>query len=110
MDQKTLFQLRKILDTYIEAAIQRVPHSGNMVHRFSLSAEEVLRMTGRERLHDAVISDVVSFFQDARVHADYRKGSRQFNLELDLNECSLNFDQSRLFNVAITKFRMDHDV
>lgn len=101
--------LQGVLDAFIDTSIQRVAHSGEMAHRYRLTADEVRRNTGRQRLHDSVLDDVEAFFRNSNVGITYDRNFGTFDINLDLSRCALNQAQAMFLSTAMSKFRIEHD-
>lgn len=108
MNQQDIIYLQRVLNAFIEAAIQRVAHSGDMTHRYRLTAEEVRQSTGRQRLHDSVLDDIQDFFHNSNVGITYDRNFGTFDINLDLNRCALNHAQAIFLSTAMTAFRTEH--
>lgn len=97
--------LQGVLDAYVDVSIQRIAHSGVLSYRYRLSGAELRAATGRQRLHEAIIDDVTSFFAVANADANYDAKRDTFDIVVDLNNCILNRHQAEFLSVAMTTFR-----
>ena len=96
--------LERALAAFIDVSIQRVAHSGSMIYRYRMTAEEIRSSTGRQRIHDSVIDDVLSFFSSVNVIANYSRTFGVFDITLDLNSCLLNQAQAGSLATAMSYF------
>jgi hypothetical protein len=108
MKQTDRAYFQEVLDNFILAGINRVSHSGDMVHLFRLGADELKHATDRQRLHDTVIEDVETFFHGAQVDAKYDSDRATFDISLNLCRCALNQSQSAALSTAMEMFRAEH--
>lgn len=92
----------------VDAAIQRVPRSGEMTHYFSLIMTKVLDAAGKQRVTENLMSDVEQFFSGFRIQADYNETARTFDLTVDLNQVRFEPEEARIFSLAINRYRMDY--
>jgi hypothetical protein len=97
--------LQGVLDAYVDVSIQRIAHSGDFVYRYRLSGAELRAATGRQRLHEPIINDVISFFANANAEADYDAKRDNFDIVINLNGCTLNRSQAEFLSAAMTTFR-----
>jgi hypothetical protein len=97
--------LQGVLDAYVDVSIQRIAHSGVLNYRYRLSGAELRAATGRQRLHETIVNDVVSFFANANADVEYDARRDNFDIVIDLNNCILNRAQAEFLSVAMTTFR-----
>lgn len=100
--------LQDIADKFIWAGINRVSHSGDMMHAFRFGADDLKAETNRQRLHDAIINEVVDFFRNALIDATYDQGSATFLITLNLSRCALNHSQADALSTAMSAFRAEN--
>lgn len=105
MQSSDLHYLQRVLALFISASIQRVPNSGQMVHRFSISVDEFKLQTNRNRLHASVINDVIGFFNRQNVDASYDTNYSSFDIFIDLEKCVLDPGQASNLAKAIDYYR-----
>jgi hypothetical protein len=108
MNSIDLGYLQNALSSFIDASIQRVAHSGDLIYWFRITAAELKAATGRQRLHDTVIGDCVAFFESYRVTADYDENFQAFNIKMDLNFCVLDPQQAAFLSTAMNTFRAEN--
>lgn len=104
-DQKFL---RTALDDFIGAGITRSVHSGDMNHAFVMSSEEFKDATNRQRLHENLVDEVIEFFADAQIHADYNDSTGMFNINLNLSQCAMNRQQAKHLTAALEIYRAEN--
>ena len=97
--------LNSTIDSFIYSAISRVPDTGFMGYHFSLSVEQIKIETGRERVHESVVT---SHFAKAKIDCQYDRSGRQYLIYLDLNTARLSPHYSMELGKAINKFRVEH--
>jgi hypothetical protein len=100
--------LQKVVDDFIFAAINRASLSGGMVYLFRLGVDELKGATDRQRLHETVVADVISFFSGAQIAASYDQDRATFDISLDLSQCTLNQAQSAGLSAAMENFRCEN--
>ncbi|UYK67669.1 hypothetical protein NG831_05695 [Xanthomonas sacchari] len=100
--------LRRALESFIETSVQRVAYSGDMHFRYTLSADDVKNITGRQRMHGGTVNEYVEFFRHHNVKAQYNERFSAFEIELDLNRCVLDQSQAKQLSAAMALFRAEH--
>jgi hypothetical protein len=98
--------LEGVLNAYVDVSIQRIAHFGIPNYQYRLSGMELRAATGRQRLHEAIINDVVSFFRNANAEASYDAQQDSFDIQINLNNCILNSSQSETLSRAMIVSRM----
>ncbi len=102
--------LNGVLSDFIEASINRTSHSGHMIFRYRLTADEIRSATGRQRMHDSVADDVLDFFRMASVDADFNRQFGAFDITLNLSTCALSPAQARDLSAAMETYRAEHNL
>ncbi|MGA1859861.1 hypothetical protein VH569_28075 [Azospirillum sp. 11R-A] len=92
-------------NSLIEASINRVSHSGEMVYYYQISIAEVKERTGRQRIHESVIESYLAFFSMNGILTRYNNTFSIIEIELNLSNCVLNPSQARFFSIAMETFR-----
>ncbi|MGC8213072.1 hypothetical protein [Ralstonia pseudosolanacearum] len=105
MNTTDLTYLTHALEAFIAAAINRLSVSGDLTYTFRIPAAELKAQTDRQRLHEAVIQDVIGFFKGHGVRAQYDQELASFAVTIDLNTCVLSPPQANYFSTAMETFR-----
>ncbi|MCX4150019.1 MULTISPECIES: hypothetical protein [Paraburkholderia] len=108
MQSQDLVFLENALSSFIETAIHRVAHSGDMQYSYRITAAEVKEATDRQRLHEAIISEYQQFFANHHVGAAYDAGFASFSITIDLNRCVLSPAQAKFLSTAMETFRAEN--
>lgn len=93
-------ELKKCLESYINSSIMLCSQKGTLVHSYILRLEDLTR----ERWSQSLEDDVIAFFHNNRVDAEYISEDKEFKIILDLNECLLNPNQAESVATAISYF------
>lgn len=109
MESYDLQFLSSTLASFIHVAISRVAHGGLMSYPFDISADQIRQATGRQRMTQQLIDDYVGFFARKNVRAEYDSKYASLNIQLDLNYCTLNSDQSDYLSTAMATYRAEHE-
>lgn len=99
---------KQSLESFIDAAIQRIAFSGENVYRYTLSASSIKEAAGLARLKASVLHDYVSFFAMMGVRAAYNESFEVLNIVLNLNDCVLTPQQAGALAEALATFRAEH--
>lgn len=108
MQVHDLNYLENAISAFIDSSIHRVAQSGDMSYTYRITAGELKAGTGRQRLHDSVISEYSHFFASHQVRAHYEESFNAFMVVIDLNRCVLRPDQAKFLSVAMETFRVEN--
>ena len=93
---------------FIDSAIQRVADSGKMNYSFTLSDEEIKQGLQRQRLHEQTIADVVEYFNEEGMQAEYDDKRARVRVNLNLHEVTMSPREAEFLSTAISQFRVEH--
>ena len=94
--------------SFVETSVHRVAHSGDMVYRYRITASDIKAKTGRQRLHGAVITECVQFFEHHGAHASYDEKFTAFEVIIDLNRAVLTPSQAKFLSKAMELYRAEN--
>ena len=107
MTPEHLNYAQEALHAFIDSAIQRVAHSGDMVFRFSIAESEIRGALGLSRaVKSTVLADYVEYFTQKGFQATEYMGS--IELTLNLGTVSLNPAQARALSAAMSLYRAEN--
>lgn len=86
--------LKSKLDDYIKQAFNRASNGLGLKHRFTLTADELKRLQGKQRLTKVAIEDCLEFFRHNNVTITFNPQSNSFALILDIETCSYDLEQA----------------
>jgi len=108
MQMQDLNYLEDAFAAFVESSIQRAALSGDMIYTYRITAGEMKSGTGRQRLHESVISEYEQFFASHYVSAQYDQNFNAFTVTVDLNRCVLRPDQAKCLAAALEIFRAEN--
>lgn len=108
MQVHDLNYLENAISAFIDSSIHRVAQSGEMSYTYRITSGELKAGTGRQRLHDSVISEYSQFFASHHVAAHYDENFNALMVAVDLKRCVLRPDQARFLAVAMETYRVEN--
>lgn len=95
--------LNTTMSSFIRASISRVADTGDMSHRYRMTAQDVKDAAQLQRLHDTAVSEYLR--NNFNVEVFFDKGAAVFLITIDLSRVMLNPTEAEFLNVALATYR-----
>ncbi len=99
--------LQNELNSFVDAGISRMMHSGDMVFHHTVELADLKANTSRQRVNDELLAEYQEFFAKKGVQAEYEATTDSLEVRLDLDSARLNGRQSRNLAKAQDYFRTE---
>lgn len=109
MLEKDIEYANKTLDRFVDAAINRIAETGELVQHFKIPDAQLKAATGRTRLKDSLIDDYVDFYEASNVPAEHIPQHGHTLVKLDLRTAILDPGQAAGLSQALNIYRMNNN-
>ncbi|HEL3824176.1 TPA: hypothetical protein UM684_004563 [Stenotrophomonas maltophilia] len=100
--------LQNELNSFVDAGISRMAHSGDTIYYHTVELAELKEATGRQRVNDELLGEYQDFFAKKGVEVTYDQTTDSLDVRLDLGRVRLNGRQSRNLTTAQDYFRVEN--
>lgn len=90
--------LDKLFHEFFTSALDRSEKGKKTVFNFIITADELKRRTGKERLHCAIIVDVIAYFRSRNVVIEWLGNCKRFKISVDLITAVQNVQQAEMMS------------